>query len=435
MPVLNNREIKMNKKSVFLLACMAGATLLLSCEHTDLYDGSKQPDENKKVTDLVIPPGFNWEMQTKASCIVSATKTSVISIFLDEACSEDKELMTLSTVAGESVPLPLNLPTHVKTIYIAYETVDGGKKVETVAFDGQREAHFTLPEDSREVTQEGSEKSRLVTRAGENQRRDASTNIVWVPSAYSWGTVLFEDMFPSLGDYDFNDYVLKYQISAQDVYLDRGIWKTPVVLVGIRVTAIGGSLPYTPYLRLLGMKNGDVSGMEILKMSPTVYEESDAIAWENEGEEEAPVILNFKKVVGLLDKPGGSPYFNTEKDYAVKNEDNYMALIELDEPIAVEELYAGKLDFYLKKADGMEIHLQGFEPVDYAYSFEGGIPYRSKDGFVWGLNVPSDIPHVVEQASFLSAYRAFEKWVVSGGDKSQNWYELEMDKDFLIPLR
>lgn len=144
------------------------------------------------------------------------------------------------------------------------------------------------------------------------------------------------------------------------------------------------------------------------------------------------MILNFKKVVGLLDRPGGSPYFNTEKDYAVKNEDNCMALIELAEPIAVEELYAGKLDFYLKNAEGKEIHLEGFEPVEYEYLFAEGIPYRSKDGFVWGLNVPADIPHVLEQTSFLSAYGAFEKWVLSGGEKAQNWYELEMNDKFLL---
>lgn len=41
-------------------------------------------------------------MQTEASCVVTATKTSVISIHLDEACSVDKELMTILTVAGDS---------------------------------------------------------------------------------------------------------------------------------------------------------------------------------------------------------------------------------------------------------------------------------------------------------------------------------------------
>lgn len=92
----------MNKKSAFLLACIAGATFLVSCEHTDLYDGGKQSQGDKKVTDLIVPPNFNWEMQTEASCVVTATKTSVISIHLDEACSVDKELMTILTVAGDS---------------------------------------------------------------------------------------------------------------------------------------------------------------------------------------------------------------------------------------------------------------------------------------------------------------------------------------------
>ncbi len=30
-----------------------------------------------------------------------------------------------------------------------------------------------------------------------------------------WGTIMFEDQFPSLGDYDFNDFVVNYKVQFE----------------------------------------------------------------------------------------------------------------------------------------------------------------------------------------------------------------------------
>lgn len=422
---------KMNKKSVFLLSLLAGATLLVSCEHTDLYDEGEKKQEDKKVTDLVVPPDFDWKMQTKAECIISATKASVISIYLDEECS--KIIMTLSLEAGESLSLPLDLPTYATAIYIEYETIDGGKKVEEVELDEKRQAYFALPEDSKEKIAPVTTKSRLETRG------KGSEFIHYLPSN-SYGTILFEDMFPSLGDYDFNDFVIKYQIATEG-FKEKGDLYVTSARVGIRIAAIGGNLPYVPCLRLLGVNANAVDGIDMMKNLPNNggIEDSDAIIWQNRNED-APVVLNFGKMVNLLEKPAGSAYYNTEKEYSVNNEYTYEAIIYFDEhPILIQNLHEEMLDFYLKKGDGTEIHLKGFEPVNFNYSFtdqlDPHIPYYSADRFVWGLNIPDDIPHAIEQASFLSAYKNFEKWVTSGGQQAQGWYKGEgnKNKDFLMP--
>lgn len=413
----------MNKKNLSMLLLLAGAMIVTACDNHDLYGGEDTPTEEKKVTDLVIPEDFDWNLITKAECRISATKEALISIYLNEDCSGDNLLATIPTVPNQTVSLPLNLPTYTEAIYIAYETAGGQQVVETVSLDENGSGDFTLPEDSRE-------------RAQRTLRDDNRVGEVLIPSG-SWGTILFEDMFPSLGDYDFNDYVLKYQVSAQDLGFENGILTTSALRVGIRVAAIGGSLPYTPYLRISRLANKDVGGMDIYKTSSTTMVESDAIVWENRGDENAPVILNFAKVASLIDRPAGNPYFNTEKDYAQVNNDNYEAIIYLEEPLPLNALDSGNgLDYYLKNNDGTEIHLQGIQPVSFKYVFENNLDrntyYRSDKGYVWALMIPADVRHVTEQTSFLSAYKDFERWVESGGKDAKDWYLKNMDPDLLL---
>jgi LruC domain-containing protein len=35
---------------------------------------------------------------------------------------------------------------------------------------------------------------------------------LFTPSKYGTGTIAFEDLWPSYGDYDFNDVALNYQV-------------------------------------------------------------------------------------------------------------------------------------------------------------------------------------------------------------------------------
>ncbi len=49
--------------------------------------------------------------------------------------------------------------------------------------------------------------------------------------------------------------------------------------------------------------------------------------------------------------------------------------------------------------------------------------YCTKDGFVWGLEVPGGINHANEGVDFRSAYQHFDEWVTSNGEKHQEWYK------------
>ena len=65
---------------------------------------------------------------------------------------------------------------------------------------------------------------------------------------------MFEDLWPAYGDYDFNDLVVNYKMQ---LYPNNKNMVKEMIL-GIRVKAIGGSLPYDLCLAIKGIKAGEI---------------------------------------------------------------------------------------------------------------------------------------------------------------------------------
>ena len=59
--------------------------------------------------------------------------------------------------------------------------------------------------------------SRAVTRGHDIEDDidyDKWEGVIYHPKN-GWGTIMFEDQFPSLGDYDFNDFVVNYKVQFE----------------------------------------------------------------------------------------------------------------------------------------------------------------------------------------------------------------------------
>ena len=110
----------MKKKTVLFASCLLGTLAFSSCEK-NLYDESKQPEKELQMKDLDIPADFQWKLTRTAEGTVSANTPTMVSLFLDEKCSEKEKIATILVHDGES-KLPLSIPTYVKTLYAQYET-------------------------------------------------------------------------------------------------------------------------------------------------------------------------------------------------------------------------------------------------------------------------------------------------------------------------
>lgn len=427
----------MKKKNILFATCLLGAFAFSSCEK-NLYDESKQSEKEIKMTDLEIPANFPWETSKDAKCKIVSSTTSLVSIFLDSNCTQ---LLSTVNIDPAAPALPVVVPDYLEKAYLKYETVSAGNKViETEVTNGM--INFSLPEDAKPSV------APVVTRGGGKgdytPQPGMEDNILEYPSGY--GTVMFEDMYPQLGDYDFNDFVVNYKVQFQGIKKVDKKYTAQYIQIGLRLKAIGGIFPYSPYLRLKEIDSDEVESIE-------VYETKNVIP-AIDGVDLVPnkhLIIDYSPLIKNLAKPAGSQYYNTEKNALVATSDlpEINILITLKKRKEVKEILEGdEFDLYLKRNDsGTEIHMNGIEPITYQYPFndknllpvytngdeEDDNYYFSAGRLIWGLRVPGNAAHAIEKANFLEAYKGFAKWAQSSGKNEQNWYNQgNADKNLLI---
>lgn len=416
----------MKKKNLLFACSLLGVITFSSCEK-NLYDESKQPEKEITMADLDIPAGFKWDLTQVSKVKTSADVQTMVSFYLDEKCNEESMIAKIP-VYTETVSLPFSLPSHIKTIYAKYESEAGIKK-----------ESFSINSDGSYTVNIKNTVTRAVTRDHDIEDDiDEINRVVYHPSA-GWGTIMFEDQFPSLGDYDFNDFVVNYKVQFQDI---RGYKKdkytAKIIQIGLRLRAIGGIFPYSPYLRLKEINAGEVESIEIYdskNISPSPV--GDIVIDQDDNE---PLIIDCSILSKNLQKPAGSQYYNTERVAlpATKDLPEIHFLIYLKDNKKVEDILEDdEFDLYLKRDNGMEIHLPGIEPVNYKYPSNNSnlLPvfesdgdeeddnyYYSKEKLIWGLRIPGNAAHAIEKANFLEAYQNFAKWATSGGKNNHNWY-------------
>lgn len=398
----------MNKKFLSFLL-LVSACFLISCQHDGVYD----PDARKepvKVTELNVPDDFNWEMSKDVSVSISAPIESAVSIYADEEC---RTLLATLPVGPIASIYNLSVNTATEQLYVQYPDQEGTKQLKAYILSGTKAAAdvaIKLPEDL----------GQMVDQYGEC--------VMNYPQA-AWGTLLFEDMWPRLGDYDFNDLAAWYKIQLQDINEEA---EFSVINMGLRLNALGGHLPYQLCLQIDDLQSKEIEGIECVDRKGETLE--GILVWDSEGKE-GPAIFSFnwenKK------RSNGGDFFNTEKKYKVAptvlDSDQVNIIIDLKNGKKLSQVQHTSFNFFIRKEDGTEIHLKGYKPtaafqerynqiVKENPELNPEIPYCTQKNFVWGIKVPQGIDHAAETVNFTKAYTIFGEWVETGGTNDRPWY-------------
>lgn len=101
-PIINKTSTAvMKKKTILFASCLLGALAFSSCEK-NLYDESKQPEKEKKMTDLEVPADFDWKGSQNAKVKIASQSTATISVFLEENCNEEALMLRMDVDANTS---------------------------------------------------------------------------------------------------------------------------------------------------------------------------------------------------------------------------------------------------------------------------------------------------------------------------------------------
>jgi len=246
------------------------------------------------------------------------------------------------------------------------------------------------------------------------------------PSASTYGTLAFEDMWPSRGDYDFNDLVVSYQVAH--------IANSGNQVVGIEVTlvieAVGAGYPsgFGFALPIAPSAVAAVSGQDLADGYIEVAGNGAEL-----GQSRA-VIIAFDNARRRL--PPGGEFSNTVAGEATVDPDTLVLTIELATPVPGQTLGVPPYNPFLivNRERGREVHLPGYAPTDLADAGLFGTEddatapsidrfYQTASGLPWALTAPAPLNYPVEREQIVRGYLQFAPWAESGGSVFRDWYE------------
>lgn len=246
------------------------------------------------------------------------------------------------------------------------------------------------------------------------------------PASGQWATLVFEDNWPKLGDYDMNDLVVSYRYSfgkdkaGKVLSLNADL---TVVASGASIhNGLGIDLPIDAALvkSVTGQRLN--AGYIQLNANGTEAGQKDA------------VIIPFDNHEDLLHYYDYSYFINVDPAKQRIKGDTVHIEVTFAKPL--DKSYISKAPFNPFLISNMrrdhEVHLAGEKPTDKANTAlfntdddnsKAGTYYLSKDKYPWALNfVTGGFAYPVERAPIQTAYLHYQDWIQWGGKKYADWY-------------
>ncbi len=257
--------------------------------------------------------------------------------------------------------------------------------------------------------------------------------------AKGFSTLMFEDLWPSLGDYDFNDLVVDYKINR--VTDAKG--EIVEVIADLKTRAAGAGYRNGFGIEFTGIDPSKVIAVEGTKIKGGTVHKFDENGLESETK--YVTFIAYDDVYNVLPHLGqGTTGVNTTPGgpFQEVNLQQVVVRFKVDGeagkggPVYLKEIGYENFNPFLvaNQKRGHEIHLPGKQPtalVDKSLfgtaddtSSEGAKSmYRSKSGNLpWAMDVTENIPYLKEGYNFMKGYIKFSDWVKSSGSQYEDWY-------------
>jgi len=251
----------------------------------------------------------------------------------------------------------------------------------------------------------------------------AFDNYFPAPSA---GTLAFEDLWPSMGDYDFNDLILGYQFKT----VTNASNKVVEIFPTFEIRANGAKLSNG-----FGFQLPDAIGVAPGDYSVSGFSLQEGIIILNPNNTEAgqtkPTIIAFDNTANML--PGFS---NTQQG------EPFVTPVQIELKVTISAGNYEASDFSLETWNPFifvdlsrekEIHLKDRPPTDLANPSLFGMAndasnpalsyyYRTNTNLPWALDFPGTFDYPVEYSIITSTYLHFAQWAESAGTLYPDWY-------------
>ncbi len=241
---------------------------------------------------------------------------------------------------------------------------------------------------------------------------DAVHSISYSPAKGEFGTLAYEDLWPYMGDYDFNDLVIDYNweesfnadgeiIALKGTFAVKGIVASMrngfAVELGIDPSAVASVTGYSDTVGYMKLAANGVEERQDYAVIP-VFEDANA-------------------------------------NYSPQNIEYLVITVRLSHGVTREELgFAPYNPFIMSNGErGREVHLPGKPQTDLAhfeyfgsfddYSILGtDYMYKTVDEQPWAIHLPVSFRYPQDDVHIANVYNHFTDWVESRGVTYEDWY-------------
>ncbi|MFT4732493.1 MAG: LruC domain-containing protein [Gammaproteobacteria bacterium] len=270
---------------------------------------------------------------------------------------------------------------------------------------------------------------------------ELNVSIQYYPSASQWATIAFEDNWPSIGDYDFNDLVMNYRIS--EYTLNGEVIR--IKLEG-QIAAVGALQHNGFAFQLPGILRSDIDESAIRF---TINDLPQNISPLEAGRNQAIAIIT-DDVWNFVSAGVNCNYYRTEPGCGSDIQMGFSMTLPMANAIPSAQMpdfpydpflfategYEHSLAFGLPPGRAYEIHLPDKAPTEaFRLDFFGrrddrsepqnGRYFVSANGMPWAINVGVEMQYSLEYMDVIYAYPLFSSFIANQGLVDADWYILE----------
>jgi LruC domain-containing protein len=256
--------------------------------------------------------------------------------------------------------------------------------------------------------------------------------------AASHGTLMFEDLWPGKGDYDFNDLIVNYQYNT----VTNAANQVVEVRYSFVTRAVGGSLHNGFAFQLDGINPNRITSVTGSKAVGASWLQLNNNGTEAGQGDNANIVV-FDDAYKLLPTQGGYSFINTYQGSPDSGKDTTTIVVKFIDNGVVPTGGAVNYSSFetnvfnpyiiLNQVRGKEVHLVDRLPsskVDASFFGTGqdksnpgtGSYYKTANNLPWAINVTSSIPYPQERTDISEAFLKFIPWASSNGTTNQTWY-------------
>jgi LruC domain-containing protein len=248
--------------------------------------------------------------------------------------------------------------------------------------------------------------------------------------AAGFGTLMFEDLWPATGDYDFNDLVLDYRYNL----ITNANNKVVEMDASVVTRAIGASFRNGFAFQMNGIAPNKIVSTTGPKYHGASWLNNAANGTEN-GQTYANIVV-FDDAQKILPSPGGSGTNVIPANGRVAPDTTNLVITFVTSSGQELQLSDFNLNPYIivNQIRGKEVHLPNGLPsslhnADWFGTFQDdskpgeGKYYKTKNNLPWALSIDSSIPYTHTTNDLIEAYLKFADWAQSNGTLYTDWYE------------